>query len=326
MPMTFEEAEARFRQLQARVQRGEPISRAEYEEQVSQLAVQDHNGVLWEINPRTGKWMYFDGAEWVSGTPPGHDTSSVIAMPGATVSPPSAPPPPPPTAPVSSRPSAASPSTPPSKPPASPEAVPPYRRTGQRAPAGRSGEGQTPQQRPSRQNMFAGREWVPLAIGAVVLLLCAVLLYAGGSFAMNLFARPTTPTRIALPTIATTPVPTIVRLPSPTPLPPTPAPVIGKIIEAQVNVRAQPNTRSTILTRLRRDTQITLTAVGPTEGANVWYQINLPDRAEPAWVRSDTLEIVGGDPKTLPPAGGAPATKPPASGPTPTLTPIGSRP
>ena len=64
MPMNFDEAEARFRELQSRVQRGEAISRAEYEEQVSQLAVQDRNGVLWEINPRTGKWMYFDGAEW----------------------------------------------------------------------------------------------------------------------------------------------------------------------------------------------------------------------------------------------------------------------
>ena len=76
--MNFEEAEAKFRQLQARVQRGEPISRAEYEDQVSQLAVQDDNGVLWEINPRTGKWMYFDGAEWVAGAPPGHDSSLVV--------------------------------------------------------------------------------------------------------------------------------------------------------------------------------------------------------------------------------------------------------
>jgi len=31
MPMNFDEAEARFRELQSRVQRGEAISRAEYE-------------------------------------------------------------------------------------------------------------------------------------------------------------------------------------------------------------------------------------------------------------------------------------------------------
>jgi hypothetical protein len=86
MPMTFEEAETRFRQLQARVQRGESISRAEYEEEVGKLAVQDRNGTLWEINPRTGKWMYFDGAEWVSGAPPGHDTSTVVPVPKETLS------------------------------------------------------------------------------------------------------------------------------------------------------------------------------------------------------------------------------------------------
>ena len=79
--MTFDEAEARFRELQARVQRGEAISRVEYEDQVSQLAVQDDRGVLWEINPRTGKWMYFDGAEWVGGTPPGRDNSTVMPVP-----------------------------------------------------------------------------------------------------------------------------------------------------------------------------------------------------------------------------------------------------
>src|SRR5512147_1899293 len=87
MTMTFEEAEAKFRQLQARVQRGEAISRAEYEDQVSLLSVTDDNGVLWEINPRTGKWMYFDGAEWVSGSPPGHDTSSVIPAIGTAGAP-----------------------------------------------------------------------------------------------------------------------------------------------------------------------------------------------------------------------------------------------
>src|SRR5574341_2374403 len=92
--MTFEEAEKKFRELQARVQRGEPISRADYEEQVAQLAVQDERGVLWEINPRTGKWMYFDGAEWVVGRPPGHDQSTVMPISQLTQA---APPPPTPT-------------------------------------------------------------------------------------------------------------------------------------------------------------------------------------------------------------------------------------
>ncbi|HEX7589244.1 MAG TPA: hypothetical protein VF478_13090, partial [Anaerolineae bacterium] len=127
MPMNFDEAEARFRELQARVQRGEAISRAEYEEQVSQLAVQDRNGVLWEINPRTGKWMYFDGAEWVSGTPPGHDTSAVIPIQGRGAAAPNASGPAPlaaPSAPPSSVPSSTpSSSAPPMRPVAAP--VPP---------------------------------------------------------------------------------------------------------------------------------------------------------------------------------------------------------
>ena len=43
--MTFDEAERKFRDLQARVQRGEPISRADYEAMVAELAVQDDRGV-----------------------------------------------------------------------------------------------------------------------------------------------------------------------------------------------------------------------------------------------------------------------------------------
>jgi hypothetical protein len=76
--MSFEEAEIRFREIQARVQRGEPINRAQYEELVGQIAVQDGNGTLWEINPRTAKWMYFDGAEWQEGVPPGRVSKFVF--------------------------------------------------------------------------------------------------------------------------------------------------------------------------------------------------------------------------------------------------------
>jgi hypothetical protein len=316
--MTFEEAEARFRQLQARVQRGEAISRADYEDQVSQLAVQDPNGVLWEINPRTGKWMYFDGAEWVSGAPPGHDSSLVIPMVGGTT---------PPAAPTfqPSTPPSTVPKAPASRPPSTPESVQPYKRTppGKAAGAGKPPSGASPQRPSQSSNIFAGREWVPLAIGAVVLLLCAGLLFFGGRFVIDMISPARTPTLIARPSPISSPLPTQVRLPSPTPIPPTPVPVIGQISEAQVNVRAQPNTRATILTRLARNTQITLVAVGPTDAGNVWYQINLPDRAEPAWVRGDTFQIISGDPKTLPPFGGTATSAAPKPGVTPTLTPIG---
>ncbi len=84
--MNFEQSEAKFKELQARVQRGEAISRAQYEEQVSSLAVQDDHGNLWEINPRSGKWMRFDGASWVVDTPPGRGAPAPSAPEQAATS------------------------------------------------------------------------------------------------------------------------------------------------------------------------------------------------------------------------------------------------
>ncbi len=352
--MNFEEAEAKFRQLQARVQRGEPISRAEYEEQVSRLAVQDNNGVLWEINPRTGKWMYFDGAEWVAGTPPGHDNSTVMPMPSPVAPPaastqPAAPTtspapraapspkpvaPPPQSAPqrVSSAPRPV-PSAP-SKPPLGTEPVPTFRRTGQdkkTAPARPSGNipsgRDQPSARPPRPNdgTDRNREWIPLAIGAVVLLICATLLFVGGNFALSALGSTKTPTRSALPLVTNTPVPTIVRLPSPTPVPPTPIPVTGKVIERTVNVREQPNTKAKILTTVKKDKALTLIA---RNDDGTWYRVNLENLTQPGWIFGATLQVTGGDPQTLPVAGPTPtptkaAGPPPPVQPTATLTPIG---
>ena len=337
MPMTFEEAESKFRQLQARVQRGESISRAEYEEEVGKLAVQDRNGTLWEINPRTGKWMYFDGAEWVSGAPPGHETSTVMPVPKEILAaketsspPPAAPPPTPP----STRPTAPSPVAP-VRASTVPTEPPPFVRTDQKQ--------KTPsRQKPSiapppgentaRQGPLGGRnrEWVPLAIASVVLLLCAILLIGGWTIGSRFFGPTATPTRaIALTSPTITRVPTAMLLPSPTPIPPTPVPVIAKAPDG-ANVRDKPTTKGAIVTKLAKNAQVTLIAVGPTEGANVWYQVNVPDKPGPAWIRSDTLQIVSGEPKTLPVAGAATPTPtkgaaaPPApAGATPTPTVIG---
>jgi hypothetical protein len=324
--MTFEEAEAKFRQLQTRVQRGEAISRAEYEDQVSMLSVTDDNGVLWEINPRTGKWMYFDGAEWVSGSPPGHDTSSVIPAIGTVGAPPLTQTPPP--TPTTPRPMSSAPAPVPASqagrsapPPPAPESTQPARRAGANKPIGTPPGAPAPT-RPVGANRFAGREWIPLAIGAVVLLFCAVALLASYTFIAPMFAPAKTPTRVAAPTIANSPVPTVVRLPSPTPLPPTPAPVIAQVAGDYANVRSRASTSGTIVTRLQKAAQVTLIAVGPKDGANVWYQINVPDKPEPGWVRSDTIKIISGDPATLPPAGGtAPAATKPAAPPAATKAP-----
>ncbi len=345
MAMTFEEAEAKFRELQSRVQRGEPISRAEYEDEVSKLAVQDRNGVLWEINPRTGKWMYFDGAEWVSGAPPGHENSTVMPVPrevrsqlGITTTtntgtpalptPPAATPLPttPPsrlaTTPRTTTATAARPPTaPPSEPPPLvrvPATRPRTAGTAPRPPSVPPPPGNASQS-VSRAAPFAGKEWLPLAIGAVVLLLCAVLLLVGGKVAVDAMApkSPTAapPTRVVTQSTPTR-VPTPVLLPSPTSLPPTPAPVLAKVSGDSANVRNKASTSGTVLIKLTKNQQVTLIAKGPADGANVWYQVNITDKPGPAWIRSDTITIVSGDPNTLPAPGAAPAAPPAVASPT----------
>lgn len=302
MPMTFEEAEARFKELQARVQRGEPITRAEYEEAVSQLAVQDRNGVLWEINPRTGKWMYFDGAEWVSGAPPGRDSSTVMPVPkevAALKSTPHAAP-----SPIAPTPtSAPTPSTPPATEP------PPLVRT---EPKRVAHTPTTPSAKPTPgaprapRSAMTGhrREWIPLAIASVVLLLCAATLFVIAQVVLPIVNPPPTPTRISIITRAPTPLPQPTLMPTRTPIPPTPAPVIAKVTATTLNIRAEPNSKSARLGVLRKDNQVTFLAQTrgeQIEGSNVWYLINLPNSNQQGWVFfGNNFQILSGDPQTLP--------------------------
>jgi hypothetical protein len=301
MPMTFEEAEAKFRQLQARVQRGESISRAEYEEEVGKLAVQDRNGTLWEINPRTGKWMYFDGAEWVSGAPPGHDTSTVIPVPKEVAAAKESPPP---VAPAPAPARAALPST---------EPPPPFVRAEPKAKLVARPKPATPPknepegERPARRNPLGGRnrEWVPLAIGAAVLLFCAVMLVVTAQFVLPMVSPKATPTRTVVAQRSPTILPPATTMPTSTPVPPTPAPAIAKVTAATLNVRAEANSKSARVGTLRKDNQVTFLAQTKgeaIEGEDTWYQINLPNSTQKGWVFfGKNFQIVSGDPKTLPP-------------------------
>lgn len=303
MPMTFEEAEAKFRQLQARVQRGESISRAEYEEEVGKLAVQDRNGTLWEINPRTGKWMYFDGAEWVSGAPPGHDTSTVIPVPKEIAAAKEPPPP------IASAPAPACTAPPPlAEPPppfvrAEPKAKPVARAKTPTAPPTNAPVGE----QSARRSPLGGRnrEWVPLAIGAVVLLFCAVMLFVTAQFVLPIISPKPTPTRTIVAQRSPTILPPATTMPTSTPVPPTPAPVIAKVTAATLNVRAEPSSKSARVGTLRKDNQITFLAQAKgeaIEGEDTWYQINLPNSTQKGWVFfGKNFQIVSGDPKTLPP-------------------------
>jgi len=275
--MNFDEAEVRFRELYARVQRGGTMSRADYEDQVSQLAIRDERGTWWEIHPYTARWMYFDGLQWVEGIPPGRTQVSVIA---AAVS----------SARVSTR---ATPIAPAhrvlSSQPLAPETL--------------RGTSPAKPEPPNRGRSLTlardwSREWIPLAIGSVVLFGCAILLFFVGHFVLGGWgAQPAaTPTALAvLPT--PTPFPTLVPLPTRPPPSPTPVVVMAKVIERRVNVRAAPSTDAKIIGKLNRDEQIML--IGRNDDST-WYRIAIVGGVEPSWVFAETVEIVSGEPNALP--------------------------
>lgn len=67
--MTFEGLERRFNQLRQQWADGQ-IDQETFTRQVQSLQVQDPQGRYWTIGVQTGKWYYFDGKDWVPGTPP----------------------------------------------------------------------------------------------------------------------------------------------------------------------------------------------------------------------------------------------------------------
>lgn len=63
--MTFEEAGARFVELQSQWRTG-LLPPAQYQQMVAQLNVQDSSGRWWQLEPTSGQWMMWNGAQWVS--------------------------------------------------------------------------------------------------------------------------------------------------------------------------------------------------------------------------------------------------------------------
>ncbi|MBI4890297.1 MAG: hypothetical protein HY821_06705 [Acidobacteria bacterium] len=62
--MTFEEAGARYGQLRAQWQTG-MLPAEQFQQMVSQLGVQDAQGQWWQMEPSSGQWMMWNGAQWV---------------------------------------------------------------------------------------------------------------------------------------------------------------------------------------------------------------------------------------------------------------------
>jgi Bacterial SH3 domain len=245
--------------------------------------VQDENHVLWEIHPYTACWMYYDGADWIMGIPPGRERSTVIAdsPSGATETP----------APYSARlpmkdaASAWGAASSELSPPALPSAL-----------------GNAPIARlPLHRKYIEGpnrRPWIILGAASALLFACAVLVFFGGQLVVGALVGEPTPTRTRLVQLPTpTAFPTIVRQPT-LPMPSaTPLPVLAKVIEPRVNVRAGPSLDAQIVSKIQQDNLITLIGVSQDR---MWYQVLIAGRAEPAWVFGETLQITSGEPSALP--------------------------
>lgn len=74
------------------------------------------------------------------------------------------------------------------------------------------------------------------------------------------------------------------------------AAITAKVVEDTVNARGTPDTQGTIIGKLKKNQQLTLT--GRTDDSK-WYQTTLAGHSDPVWVFADTLQV-NGDPSTLP--------------------------
>ncbi|MCL4395794.1 MAG: SH3 domain-containing protein [Chloroflexi bacterium] len=285
--MTFDEVQARFRDLYARAQAGGQISRADYEDQVSQLAVLDDHQVWWEIHPYTATWMYFDGARWQEGIPPGRSQAAVtlpLVQPSLASESPSR--------------STAAPTASVAM-PSQDSSTQGSLRDRSQSTGGAIGAGARPARGgASTAAREKSKEWVPLALGAVVLFICSAALFFGGHFFLGAVSpdKGGTVTPIAsLPT--STALSTIVAFPTQPAPSPTPSVVMAKVVERRVNVRASPSTKARIVAKLLQNQQIVLTA---RNADSTWYQVQLAGSTQVNWVFGETIQVISGDPLALP--------------------------
>lgn len=77
--MRFAEAEKQYRELEARLKRGE-LSEDDFLAEAAGLRVIDAQGRRWALNSQTGRWQVYDGQQWVFAEPP-PDAKPQVAMP-----------------------------------------------------------------------------------------------------------------------------------------------------------------------------------------------------------------------------------------------------
>ena len=73
--MDFREADRRYASLRQQYDSGN-LSDEQFRAQLEQLMVQDSEGRWWSKHRETGAWHYYDGSNWVRGTPPGEQGSA----------------------------------------------------------------------------------------------------------------------------------------------------------------------------------------------------------------------------------------------------------
>ncbi len=71
-PSPFEEAERKIGVLRQRYQAGY-LTREELQKELRNLMILDDEGHWWMLGLESNRWYYYDGRDWVPGTPPGHD-------------------------------------------------------------------------------------------------------------------------------------------------------------------------------------------------------------------------------------------------------------
>lgn len=365
--MDFVTAEEKFQELQARIRRGEPLSEDQYQEELAKLMVQDDSGVFWSLEPGTGRWLYFNGTEWMPGTPP-RQAPPPVALPVQpmveepyTMQPPAVEQPP--LEPAEAYPAAPIETEPPSYyvlsdvtrpieytgayaadntehtppfatqasdalPPMDAEGMPTYVRMPEpetTAPTG--GIPPRPVREVSPLAPPGGeRAWLPFALGALVLLLCAVILVFGlrGLPQFNGGTTAQQPTEEATEAAQVLPTATVELPPTSAPRPtqaPTEAPVpteAPKAVTATttevLNIRQGPARTTPSLGKLPKGT--TVTVVG-RNGDGTWIKIQIPDSSDMGWVSAE-FTTLDGDINSLPVASGDSQGSAPAVTETPT--------
>ena len=78
--MHFDEIRNTFRELEAKFYGGE-LTEDEFLDRVAQLRVTDEEGREWLISARNGRWLVYDGQQWVFAEPPQEKEADAVALP-----------------------------------------------------------------------------------------------------------------------------------------------------------------------------------------------------------------------------------------------------